>query len=142
MKRIVSFSFFWLYLLFLGNANLYAYTTITEAVGSCCSEEATTCCGSCSSEESSDSEGNCCQGKGCCGFQDTRIPSSIFHAEESKLEVTEKIETQVKSNSKFNKADFYTLNFFFARVAKNNSGFYWKRELISDRQSKFSIWRC
>lgn len=141
-QRIVSFIFILLYLVFLGNANLYAYSSITETVSSCCSEEETNCCGSCSSEESAESEDGCCQGNGCCGFQETRIPSSIFHAEESSLEVTKKKITQEKLYYTFNKARFYTLSFYFAIVAKNKPDFYPKRELISDRHSIFSIWRC
>jgi hypothetical protein len=140
-QSVYSFVLSLLYLLFLGNANLYAYTSINETVSSCCEAEESSCCGSCSSEESSDSDSDCCQGNGCCDWQETRIPSSIFHAESSQ-ELSEKKYSEEKLSQKFNKESFYTLNFYFATIVKNQPDCHPKRELIADRHSRFSIWRC
>ncbi len=141
-KRILSNIFILLYLLFLGNANLYAYTSINEVVSSCCSEEETSCCGSCTSdEESSNTDIGCCQGNGCCGWQETRIPSTIYYSESSQ-EVKDENNVQVRSIQIFNKASFYTLNFHFVPVEKFRLDFYPKRNLICDRLSSFSIWHC
>ena len=140
--RIFSGLFIFLYLVFLGNANLYANTSVTEVVSSCCSESENSCCGLCSAEEESPNEDNiCCKGNGCCGWQETRVPSSVFHSENSKELRNEEVQ-QEKLAYKFNSENFYTLNFYFVPVAKFKLNFYPKRNTVFDRQSNFSIWRC
>ncbi len=139
-QRLISFIFIVLYLVFLGNANLYAYTSITESVSSCCSAEEISCCGSCHSEDTSNSD-DCCHGNGCCGIVETRLPITIFS---SKTEVEQKASVQTL-HIKPSLHSYLSLGFSYLlpeKIGSSKIHFFTHSYRCNDRLAKLSIWRC
>ena len=139
-QRLISFIFIVLYLVFLGNANLYAYTSITEIVSSCCSAEEISCCGSCHSEDTSNSD-DCCHGNGCCGIVETRLPITIFS---SKSEIEHKVSVKVLLiKPGLNRNGCLTYNYKIPKsLSSNKIHFFTHSYRSNDRLAKMSIWRC
>ena len=138
-SKISSF-FILLYLVFLGNANIYATNLSIESTSSCCLSESEGCCGDCNNEESKDTN-NCCQGNGCCGVVETRLPITIFSP---KSEIEQKVSIKpLRIKPSLNGSA--SLSFICILPKKPNFirvHFFTHSARSNDRLAKVSIWRC
>lgn len=136
----ISWFFIFLYIVFLGNVNIYASNLSIETAATCCVEESKGCCGSCHSEDTTKSD-DCCHGNGCCGLVETRLPITVFS---SKSEIEQKVSVQtLRIKPSLNCAG----SLFFSYLLPENIGsskfhFFTHSYRCNDRLAKMSIWRC
>jgi hypothetical protein len=136
----ISCFFIFLYLVFLGNANIYASNLSIETKTSCCAEESEGCCGSCHSEETKNSD-DCCHGNGCCGIVETRLPITIFS---SKTEIKQKASVHaLRIKPSLNSYDSLVFSFLLPEnIGSSKIHFFTHSYRCNDRLAKMSIWRC
>jgi hypothetical protein len=136
----VSYFFIFLYLVFLGNANIYASNLSLETITSCCAEESEACCGNCHSEDSTNSD-DCCNGNGCCGMVETRLPITIFSP---KIETEHKVSVEALHIKPILTTDG-SLSFCYLLpecLSSTKVHFFTHSYRCNDRLAKMSIWRC
>lgn len=138
-SKISSF-FIFLYLVFLGNVNIYASNLSIETKTSCCAEESEGCCGSCHSEETTNSD-DCCHGNGCCGIVETRLPITVFS---SKSEIEQKVSVKVlRIKTSLNSAGSLVFSYLLPEnIGSSKVHFFTHSYRCNDRLAKMSIWRC
>lgn len=136
----ISCFFIFLYLVFLGNANIYASNLSIETKTSCCTEESEGCCGSCHSEETTNSD-DCCHGNGCCGIAETRLPITVFS---SKSEIEQKVSVQtLRIKPSLNSAGRLVFSYLLPEnIGSSKVHFFTHSYRCNDRLAKMSIWRC
>lgn len=136
----VSYFFIFLYLVFLGNVNIYASNLSLETKTSCCAEESKGCCGSCHSEETTNTH-DCCHGNGCCGMVETRLPITIFS---SKSEIKQKVSVKALRIKPILTADGSLTFYYLLPESPSSSGVHLLAHCYrcNDRLAKMSIWRC
>ncbi len=136
----VSYFFIFLYIVFLGNANIYASNLSLETITSCCAEESEACCGNCHSEDSTNSD-DCCNGNGCCGMVETRQPITISSP---KLESEQKVSVEALRIKPILTTDS-SLAFCYLLpecLSSIKVHFFTHSYRCNDRLAKMSIWRC
>ena len=136
----ISCFFIFLYLVFLGNVNIYASNLSIETKTNCCAEESEGCCGSCHSEEATDSD-DCCHGNGCCGIVETRLPITVFS---SKSEIEQKVSVQtLRIKPSLNIAGSLVFSYLLPEnIGSSKIHFFTHSYRCNDRLAKMSIWRC
>lgn len=115
----ISCFFIFLYLVFLGNVNIYASNLSIETKTSCCAEES----------------------EGCCGIVETRLPITVFS---SKSEIEQKVSVQsLRIKPSLNIAGSLVFSYLLPEnIGSSKIHFFTHSYRCNDRLAKMSIWRC
>ncbi len=115
----ISCFFIFLYLVFLGNVNIYASNLSLETKTNCCAEES----------------------EGCCGIVETRLPITVFS---SKSEIEQKVSVQtLRIKPSLNCAGRLVFSYLLPEnIGSSKVHFFTHSYRCNDRLAKMSIWRC
>lgn len=115
----ISCFFIFLYLVFLGDVNIYASNLSLETKTNCCAEES----------------------EGCCGIVETRLPITVFS---SKSEIEQKVSVQtLRIKPSLNCAGRLVFSYLLPEnIGSSKVHFFTHSYRCNDRLAKMSIWRC